>query len=150
MATNAMLAVNEIAESIVYKKLTVSIHRRCLLSSENEKEQAAKLTQCIDKSYACCLLSLKKRMIAFSRKPRRTHILSVMVYKCALSSASGKIKLVQSEKIHLNSKRYVRTYQTGSDFYFRGTYVHAFFTWNENILFSLRQRKRQPPDCHLY
>ena len=68
MATNTMLAVNEVAESIVYKKRTVSIHRRCLLSSENEKEQAAKLTQCIDKSYACCLLSLKKRMINLFKK----------------------------------------------------------------------------------
>ena len=47
-----MLAVNEVAESIVYKKLIVSIHRRCLLSSEIEKEQVAKLMKCIDKSYA--------------------------------------------------------------------------------------------------
>lgn len=30
----------------------------CLLSSENEKEQAAKLMQCIDKSYACCQASV--------------------------------------------------------------------------------------------
>ena len=68
MATNAMLAVNEVEESIVYKKRTVSIHRRCLLSSENEKEQVAKLTKCIDKSYACSPLSLKKRMINFFKK----------------------------------------------------------------------------------
>ena len=37
VATKAMLAVNEVAESIVYKKRTVSIHRLCLLSAELEK-----------------------------------------------------------------------------------------------------------------
>lgn len=38
-------------------------------------------------------------MINLSRTLRRTHISSVMVYKCALATASGKIKLVHYEKI---------------------------------------------------
>ena len=128
MATNAMLAVNEVAESIVYKKLTVSIHRRCLLSSENEKEQVAELTQCIDKSYACCLLSLKKRMINLSRTLRRTHIPSEMVYKCALVCRKEKMKLVQSEKNSSELKKVC-------------TYVRSVFTWNKKIFYQVEKGK---------
>ena len=71
----------------------------CLLSSENEKEQAAKLMQCIDKSYACCLLSLKKRMINFFKKASQNAHTTFVVYKCAIVCHKGKMKLVQFEKI---------------------------------------------------
>lgn len=50
-----------------------------------------------------------------------------MVYKCALVCRNGKMKLVQSEKNSSELKKVC-------------TYVHTFFTWNENF-YSQAEKK---------
>lgn len=54
--------------------------------------QQATLTECVHKISACYPL------ILFFQEPRRAHIPLLVVYKCALAIASGKIKLIHSEK----------------------------------------------------
>lgn len=81
------------------------------------------------------------------QEPRRAHILSKMVYKCALAIASGIWNLFILKKFHLNSKRYVRTSPESSDFSFLGTYVHTFFTWNEKIYSLSSREKNNRPNC---
>ena len=93
VATNAMLAVNEVAESIVYKKRTVSIHRRCLLSmiiTESRHTVFAKTCLCLYTGYACCQRKNKFSLDSFSER----------------------------KKFHLSLKHCVRTYRKASDFSF--------------------------------
>ena len=75
-------------------------------------------------------------MINLSRTLRRTHISSVMVYKCALATASGKIKLVHYEKIIRAQKgMYVRI--RPSPFY--GMYIP--FSLGMKNFFSQAEKK---------
>ena len=48
----------------------------------------------------------------------------------------GKWNLFNPKKFSFQFKT-LRTYHNASDFHFRGTYVHTFFTWNEKFYAAL-------------
>ena len=117
VATNAMLAVNEVAESIDCKKRTVSIHRRCLLSmiiTESEHTVFAKTCLCLYTGYACCQRKNKFSLDSFSER----------------------------KNFHFSLKPCVRTYHKTSDFSFTW-YVRTYLFHLEWKIFILSQAENK-------
>ena len=135
VATNAMLAVNEVEESIVYKKTDCVYTQAMLALIWNWKRAGRK----IDEVYRqiICLLSMiitESRHTVFAK----TCLCLYTGYACCQRKNKFSLDNFSERKnFHFSLKHCVRTYHKASDFSLLGTYVHTFFTWNEKIYAAL-------------